>query len=299
MAKVNGSNHADTLSGTDFDDVINAKGGDDTILSSDGLDHIDGGQGSDTMDYSRYDGELSIVLANGDPTTVLGNGTPGDVLVDIENLIGGRRNDYFAGDDSDNTFRGKGGDDYFVASSGYDHYYGGSGYDMVDYSNTGVGLIIRAAKNGISVVGDSVDHDTLKSIERIIGTDFDDKIVGTNANNEFYGGKGNDQLMGGAGGDVLSGQAGDDVLTGGRDADIFVFETGMGKDTVNDFHATGDDHDVLDLRNVASASSFDTMLDDHRIWQDGSNVVIDMSQGDEITLKNVDIHDLSASDFLI
>jgi Ca2+-binding RTX toxin-like protein len=299
MAKVNGSNDADVLSGTRFDDVITAKGGDDTILSSDGADHVDGGQGSDTMDYSRYGGELTIVLNNADPVTVLGNGAAGDVLVDIENLIGGRRNDYFAGDDSDNTFRGNGGDDYFVASNGFDHYFGGAGYDAVDYSNTGVGLDVKAARNGTSVVGGGVDHDTLKSIERIIGTDFDDHIIGTKADNEFYGGAGNDTLVGGAGGDVLSGQAGDDILTGGKNADIFVFETGMGKDIVTDFHATGDSHDMLDLRNVATASSFDFMLHDHRIWQDGSDVVIDASRGDEIILKNVDIHDLSASDFMV
>jgi Ca2+-binding RTX toxin-like protein len=299
MANVNGSNGADRLSGTEFDDVINGNSGDDIIRSSDGADHIDGGSGSDTMDYSRYDGELSIVLDNANPVTVLGNGQPGDVLVDIENLIGGRRDDFFAGDDSDNTFRGNGGNDYFVASSGFDHYYGGTGYDMVDYSKTGVGLFFNAAKNGVITVGGGIDHDTLKGIEQIIGTDFDDRILGTKANNEFYGGGGKDQLAGGAGGDVLSGQGGDDVLTGGKDADIFVFETGGGKDTVTDFKATGDDHDVLDMRNVASASSFDFMLHDHRIWQDGSNVMIDAGQGDEITLKNVDIHDLSASDFLI
>jgi Ca2+-binding RTX toxin-like protein len=299
MAKVNGSNDSETLWGTEQDDVIRARGGDDTILSSGGADHIDGGSGSDTMDYSHYHGELSIVLANGDPTTVLGNDAPGDVLVDIENLIGGGRNDYFAGDDSDNTFRGKGGDDYFVASNGFDHYHGGAGYDAVDYSGTGVGIAISAVRHGNSVVGGGVDHDTLSSVERIIGTAFDDKIAGTKADNEFSGGEGNDQLMGGAGGDVLSGQGGDDVLTGGKDADIFVFETGMGKDTVTDFHATGDDHDVLDMRDVATASSFDFMLHDHRIWQDGSDVVIDASRGDEIILKSVDIHDLSASDFLI
>jgi Ca2+-binding RTX toxin-like protein len=299
MANITGTNHADTLSGTDLDDVITAKNGDDTILSSDGLDHIDGGQGSDTMDYSRYDGELSIVLANNAPTTVYGNGAPGDVLVDIENLIGGRRDDYFAGDNSDNTFRGNGGNDYFVASNGFDHYYGGAGYDMVDYSGTGVGLIITAPKGGVSLVsGGGVDHDTLSSVEQIIGTAFDDKILGGKANNEFHGGDGNDVLKGGAGGDVLSGDGGNDRLTGGADADIFVFAGNFGADTVTDFHATGDAHDVLDLSGVATVSSFDSMLFDHHIWQDGHDVVIDAAKGNEIVLKHVDIHDLSSADFL-
>jgi Ca2+-binding RTX toxin-like protein len=298
MAQLNGTNHADTLEGTDLDDVIRTRRGDDTIFASGGADHINGGMGSDTMDYSRYDGELSIVLANSAPTTVQGNGAPGDVLVDIENLIGGRRNDYFAGDDSDNTFHGNGGDDYFVASNGFDHYFGGAGYDTVDYSSTGVGLTIGAPRKGISVVGGGVDHDTLNSIERIIGTALDDRIGGGKANNEFYGGNGDDVLKGGAGGDVLSGDAGNDRLTGGANADIFAFIDGFGRDTVTDFHATGDDHDVLDMRDVATVSSFDSMLYGHRIWQDGSDVVIDAAKGNEVILKNVDIHDLSASDFL-
>jgi Ca2+-binding RTX toxin-like protein len=286
------------ITGTDMSDTITGTMGDDVIKMSGGLDHIDGGSGSDTMDYSRYDGELTIVLADSDPTTVYGNGAPGDVLVDIENLIGGRRNDYFAGDNSDNTFYGKGGHDYFVASNGFDHYFGGAGYDLVDYSNTGVGLVITAPTQGTSVVsGGGVDHDTLNSIERIIGTAFSDKISGGAANNEFYGLGGKDMLNGGAGGDVLDGGRGNDRLTGGADADIFVFAGRFGHDTVTDFNAHGKAHDFIDLSGVSNIPDFDDLISNHAT-QHGHDVVIDAANAGTITLKNVDLDHLSADQFL-
>lgn len=301
MANVIGTNKADLLHGTAHDDNIVGLNGKDTIRWSTGADHIDGGAGSDTMDYTGYKGELSIVLKGSDETAVMVNGEPGDVLVNVENLIGGSRNDYFVGDDADNTFRGNGGDDYFVASQGADNYYGGAGYDAVDYSGVGTALTIRIRPTGYGyamTTENSNHYDRLFSIENITGTEFGDHMSAAgNVNNYFRGLGGDDVLSGGAGGDVLDGGQGNDKLKGGAHADIFQFTGQFGKDLVTDFHADGDGHDFVDLSAVNSVSDFDDLMKNHASQQ-GNDVVIDAGSFGTITLKHVDITDLTADHFM-
>lgn len=302
MAYIHGTKSADHLNGTDGNDFIVAGGGDDTIYCSSGDDRISGGRGQDTVDYGTYSGRISVTLAESGESFVYADGRHSDTLISIENVNGGSGDDYFAGNSANNTFRGGAGQDYFVGSQGYDTYYGDDGYDTVDYSNVGVGANVRPTGHGYATVTAIATtdgaFDRLYSIENVIGTAFDDKIVGDKSNNEFYGGAGNDCLRGGAGGDELTGGAGNDRLTGGADADIFIFGGDFGVDTVTDFHACGDSHDVLDMRGVETVTSFDSLLQSHRMWQSGRDVIIDASEGNEIILKRVDIHDLSAADFM-
>jgi hypothetical protein len=63
--------------------------------------------------------------------------------------------------------------------------------------------------------GASSGHDTLTSIEYVIGSAGNDQITGGNDPNRLEGLAGNDLLNGGAGGDFLYGGAGDDTLLGG------------------------------------------------------------------------------------
>ena len=61
MATINGTNFADTLTGTLGDDVINGLGGGDTIYASQGADVIDGGPGTDRLIVNTFD--LSLFAA--------------------------------------------------------------------------------------------------------------------------------------------------------------------------------------------------------------------------------------------
>lgn len=97
---------------------------------------------------------------------------------------------------------------------------------------------------------------------------------------------------------MLNGGAGSDKLTGGADADIFEFVSGFGRDTITDFDAKGGDHDFIDLGGVATIANFEQLFYGHRIYQSGSDVIIDAAKGDVIVLKNIAISDLPADHFL-
>lgn len=298
MAKIIGTIDGETLSGTRRDDVIYGLDGDDVILSSDGNDYIDGGIGTDTVDYSGYRGTLEIVFNADGRATVIGNGVASDTLFSIENLIGGRGDDYFGGNSADNTFWGNGGHDYFLASCGNDTYYGGAGYDTVDFSSVGTGVELKvSATNAISVWAGSQVYDRLVSIENIIGTRFDD-ILRTGASNDYIrGGEGHDILISGRGGDVLDGGLGNDVMTGGADSDTFYFADGYGCDLITDFDAHGCDADRIELYNLSGISDFRDLIANHA-RQNGDDVVIDGGNGDTLTLSHVDLDHLDKGMFV-
>nr|WP_298095565.1 M10 family metallopeptidase C-terminal domain-containing protein [uncultured Shinella sp.] len=300
MALIKGTKFADKLSGTWGNDTLYGEAGNDVFYASGGYDRIDGGAGWDRVDYSSYAGRLSVVLNGAGKSYVYANGVLHDTLVSIEEITGGSGDDYFVGNAYDNIFSGGKGHDYFVASAGNDAYRGGAGYDMLDFSAIKAGLRfdINAANGVTSVRYAGGGLNTMTGVENIIGTKFGDVIKGDGANNYFQGEGGNDTLSGGAGGDVLNGGAGTDRLTGGADADIFEFVSGFGRDTITDFDARGGDHDFIDLSGVATIASFQQLFYGHRIYQSGSDVLIDAARDDVIVLKNVDISDLSASHFL-
>jgi Ca2+-binding RTX toxin-like protein len=128
----------------------------------------------------------------------------------------------------------------------------------------------------------------------ILGAARNDVIRGMTGNDGLIGLAGNDRLFGDDGNDVLTGGIGNDFLTGGRGIDTFVFASGDGADTVMDFIAKGRAHEIIDLTDVDSVASFD----DLSLEQVGKNVVLDLGDGDMITLKNVALANLDASDFL-
>jgi Ca2+-binding RTX toxin-like protein len=299
MARIKGTNFADDIHGTDRDDVIRGLAGNDIIRASAGDDYIDGGKGWDMLDYTSYRGRLSITLQDKGESLVYGDGVHRDTLVSIEQIVGGSGNDYFVGNKANNVFSGGAGHDYFVASSGYDTYNGDDGYDLVDFSRIGTGITFKIEdKSGATrVYGGDGSYDVLISIENVIGTKYNDVIRGGGEDNYFRGLGGNDTLIGGASGDVLDGGAGNDRLTGGKGADIFEFNGKFGHDVITDFNAKGDHHDVIDLKDVNYFPCFDDLIT-YSSEQVGKDVVIDGGKFGEITLKNVDMDDLTANHFL-
>jgi Ca2+-binding RTX toxin-like protein len=94
----------------DGDDIVYGEAGDDYMMGSAGKDLYDGGEGFDTVDYSQEPDRalyLNLKLKKNTGATF----AEGDVLKNIERIIGTKFDDVMIGDDEDNQLYGGAGDD--------------------------------------------------------------------------------------------------------------------------------------------------------------------------------------------
>jgi Ca2+-binding RTX toxin-like protein len=160
------------------------------------------------------------------------------------------------GSDSADYIRGRDSNlvgEWFDGGRGNDTIDGGTGVDSVGYDRTGedagnMGVVVNLSATAYSgtvngaaismVAGTARDSwgniDTLRNIENVTGSSFNDILVGSAVDNYFdgrvgndaiYGGDGNDNINGGEGNDSLAGGNGRDWLSGGNGNDVFVFNT--------------------------------------------------------------------------
>jgi Ca2+-binding RTX toxin-like protein len=129
--------------------------------------------------------------------------------------------------------------------------------------------------------------------EDIIGFRGDDTLNGGEGNDRLIGGKGNDILDGGAGNDRLRGDQGNDLLTGGEGRDRFIFNLQGDSDIVTDYT---DETDRLDFSNFGFADANALLA---TASQTGADVLFSMATGETMTLQNVQLSSLEATDFII
>jgi Ca2+-binding RTX toxin-like protein len=191
--EVRGNGGANVLTGNMADNVLRGNLGNDTI---------DGGAGEDWSDYSQASGAVQVTLTNGTGGVTGGFSTGADgndTLSSIERIRGSSFVDVLTGNDLDNFLRGNAGNDTID---------GGAGEDWSDYASaSGAVQVTLTDGTGIVTGGFSTGadgNDTLISIERIRGSNFDDTLSGNSANNVLRGNGGNDTIDGGAGRDAAS-----------------------------------------------------------------------------------------------
>ncbi|KQP53158.1 calcium-binding protein [Methylobacterium sp. Leaf106] len=190
-------------------DTINGMAGDDVISGLDGKDRIDGGAGFDIANYAndfRNNGTKGVIVnfATGKATDGFGSA---DTLISIEAVMGTQLADKLTGGNVALDITGE----YFYGLAGKDVIDGGSGFDEVRYDRDAA----FGGTQGVTVnltTGKAVDGfgtvDTLRNIESVRGTAYDDKLSGgdtdpNSANNFFLGLGGNDTIDGGSGYDEL------------------------------------------------------------------------------------------------
>ena len=112
------------LNGLGGNDILGFFGGNGA-----GADILDGGDGTDTAYYFRDSTAIKINLETG---TGKGGKAEGDVLIDIENITGGRGSDRLTGNNEDNLLNGYVGDDTLTGGAGNDDLDGSFGDDRLD-----------------------------------------------------------------------------------------------------------------------------------------------------------------------
>ena len=179
------------------------------------------------------------------------------------------------GDAGHDTLGGGEGDDTLNGGSGNDTLYGNIGEDDLD-----------GGSGNDTIFGGDDDDD-------IDGGSGNDTIWGGAGNDTIKGGEGDDEIGGGAGNDTIKGGAGNDKIWGSAGDDVLVFQTGHGDDVVHDF---GTGNDRIDLSAFSGISGFDNL----NVTVDGNDLVIDLSGdgGGSIQLKNFNLDDLDAADFI-
>ena len=279
IENITGGMGADLFVGDAGANILDGDAGNDTLSGRGDNDTLHGGMGVDQADYSYVTTGFTATLNAIGPATVVAGAGDTDILLFVEDIVGGAGDDVLSGDRARNVIDGGAGNDTLLGAYNNDLMVGGAGSDVADYSYLATGFTASIDSGGtVTVAVAAVDTDTLVSIEGIRGGAGNDTLFGDAAANMLAGGGGNDTLSGRGGNDVLDGGAGADVLAGGEGADRFAYEADAigAADVIIDFAAG----DVLDLpgmlasvgRTVGTALAFFSFV------QSGTDVQVRLDQ---------------------
>lgn len=220
---ITGSDYDDYLVGNSAVNLFKGAGGNDFLVGGLGADTLDGGSGVDTVSYVDSLSMVTVTLSSesGIPSVAgIGSHAQGDLLIDVENIIGSEFDDRLTGNSEENTLEGGAGADFLD---------GGEGIDTASFENSDSGVTINLDQlafndlvdldnedNGFIVLdfsagGDAINN-RIRNIENIRGSVFADQLIGDAGANILEGGQGEDILEGGDGIDTASYQGSSDAV---------------------------------------------------------------------------------------
>ena len=259
-----GSAYADALAGTGGanrleggagDDRMRGGSGDDILDGGPGADQLDGGAGSDTVVYRHSDAEVTVNLGDG---TAAGGHAQGDVISNVEGIIGSVYGDTLIGSNGADRFDADGGDDILEGGAGADRLDGGAGSDTAVYRNSNAAVTVNL-DTGI-LTGGHAEGDELFNIENIEGSDYDDILTGNNGPNHLYGGAGDDELQGGEGIDRLDGGAGVDTVSYANSKEGMLVNLLFNEGSRNDYEDRSEE--IVNIENVIGSDYLDSIRGD-------------------------------------
>jgi VCBS repeat-containing protein len=217
---VNGTAFADTFNAVGFSASSLNAGSAVTFNTAGTLNEFEGrggndvitGNGNTRVSYLHATGPVTVTFTswvNGQGATgfAVGDASVGtDTFTGVSRVRGSYFDDTFTGSNNPSntteTFEGRGGDDFINGGGGFDR-----AVYAFDDSGDGSGVVVNLAA-GTVTGGFNTGSDTLRSVEAVSGTEFDDVFdatgfgaASTNAGslgtlNEFEGGGGNDTITG-------------------------------------------------------------------------------------------------------
>jgi serralysin len=239
------------------------------------------GNGTDTLNASAYTGNSVIDLREGleNVTTVGGTKVWVAYNANIENATGGSGNDVIYGNSGNNAIRGGSGADNISGNEGDDWFNGNAGTDSI--SGDSGNDTVRGGKESDILFGNSGN-------DFVNGNNDNDTVNGGSGNDTLHGGKNDDIIISGSGDDIIFGDLGNDTLTGDSGADVFVFKSDAGNDTITDFTVGTD---KIEFRG--SDISAESILASLSTQSDGVHIAI--ADGTELIISG--LNSLSLSDF--
>ncbi|MES2961494.1 MAG: tandem-95 repeat protein [Pseudomonadota bacterium] len=254
---INGTSGNDTLVGGSGDDIIKGNNGNDTIKGGLGSNLLTGGVGDDIFVISKNPGKT-------------------DVITDLE------------------AFDSVQFDGFATGVKLSDFAYTENGNSVTFNLGEGQNLMFQNIKAAdvlyyFSFISQTSLSDS-SSVISYTGTAGNDKIViTTNSRNgdSINGGDGNDLISGNQKDDIIIGGKGNDILRGGDWCDIFQIDKNPGdKDTILDL-AIKDMPDSIVLKGFSN-----TNLASYPAVQNGNDVVVDLGDGQTLTIKNFKVADV-------
>ncbi|MBG1266459.1 calcium-binding protein [Nostoc sp. WHI] len=168
-------------------DSLLGSAGDDSFNGSNGDDTINGGAGIDVLSFQGFSEGVIVNLSTGQAITSFGT----SVISNVEDINGSAFGDILTGNSGNNQIQGFGG---------ADRINGGAGFDTAVYFDASSAVNVNLSTG---VVTGGSGGDTLISIERVLGSRFNDVLTGSGANESFLGGLGADNINGGGGIDTV------------------------------------------------------------------------------------------------
>lgn len=282
-----GSDYNDTLIGDDGDNLLSGGKGNDLIAGGKGSNTLVGGVGADTLDGTAGTFDLVDYSASKTGVTVdlnLGTGSggdaEGDVLNNIEAVIGSQFADLLiAGLSNSSIFGGDGNDTIGVGDTENSVLDGGSGSNTLDYDQASSG--VTATLGAADTKGNQ-----FKNFANLSGSKHDDVLKGDDGNNVISGGKGNDSLLASKGSDLLDGGEGtSDTVDYSNYNDDGGLVLGLKGSTVAlSLFDSGSKDNIVNVENVIGTKN------DDRITGDDNANLLQGGQGSD-TLSGKDGHD--------
>ncbi|MFJ7798940.1 calcium-binding protein, partial [Pseudomonas sp. NPDC096950] len=253
-----GTNYADTF--------IGSAGARESFVGGAGADTLTGVGRGDGAWYVNSSDAVQVNLLTG---AGIGGDAQGDVLTNIDNLVGSAFNDTLTGNAYANMLEGGDGNDTLYGGDGNDTLYGHSFTDTgalavpfatdnqadIIYGGNGDDYIIGYVRDVGSVFYGEAGSDSITVISGIAdGGDGNDTLMGLGHGYELRGGAGADKLYLSASGDAYGGQGSDAYFVSSKTM-VAIFDDGT----------TG--IDVVTLKNIQSVS-------DVRIMQNAEGAYI-------------------------